>query len=89
MTLLERVIAELHKEFVVAGKATLFDELKVFLTGDKPACGYAQLATNIGTTEAALKMAVSRMRQRYGELLRAEIALCRERFFVRGWALWR
>src|SRR2546427_184143 len=57
LTLLERVIAELHKEFVVAGKATLFDELKVFLTGDKPACGYAQLATRLGTTEAALKMA--------------------------------
>jgi RNA polymerase sigma-70 factor (ECF subfamily) len=74
VTLLERVIADLHEEFVIADKAILFEELKVFLTGDKPACGYAQLATKLGTTEAALKMAVSRLRQRYGELLRAEIA---------------
>jgi len=33
-----------------------------------------ELAAKLGTTEAALKMAVSRMRQRYGMLLRAEIA---------------
>ena len=35
---------------------------------------YAELAAKLETTAAALKMAVSRMRQRYGELLRAEIA---------------
>ena len=33
-----------------------------------------ELAAKLGSTEAALKMAVSRLRQRYGELLRAEIA---------------
>jgi len=35
---------------------------------------YADLGESLGTTEAALKMAVSRMRQRYAELLRHEIA---------------
>jgi DNA-directed RNA polymerase specialized sigma24 family protein len=74
MTLLDQVVLQLHAEFVTAGKAALFDELKMFLTGDKRAGGYAALATKLSTTEAALKMAVSRMRQRYGELLRAEIA---------------
>lgn len=74
MTLLEHVVARLRDEFVATDKAALFDELKIFLTGDKQAGGYAQLATKLGTTEAALKMAVSRMRQRYGELLRSEIA---------------
>ena len=73
-TLLEQVVARLRVEFAVAGKAALFEEVKVFLTGDKQAGGYAELAARLNTTEAALKMAVSRMRQRYGELLRAEIS---------------
>ena len=74
ITLLEQAVAKLREEFLTAGKQTLFDELKVFLTGEKHAISYAELATKLGMTEAALKMAVSRMRQRYGELLRAEIA---------------
>lgn len=74
MTLLEQVVERLRNEFVAAEKGALFVELKVFLTGDKRACSYAELATELGMTEAALKMAVSRMRQRYGELLRIEIA---------------
>ena len=74
MTLLDQTVARLRAEFVAAGKGTLFEELKIFLTGEKQAASYAKLATKLGTTEAALKMAVRRMRQRYGELLRAEIA---------------
>jgi RNA polymerase sigma-70 factor (ECF subfamily) len=74
MTLLEQVVCRLRDEFVAEDKAALFDELKIFLTGDKRAGGYAQLAMELATTEAALKMAIRRMRQRYGELLRAEIA---------------
>ncbi len=73
-TLLERVLVQLREEFVCANKKALFENLKVFLTGEKPAASYADLALKLGTTEAALKMAISRMRQRYGELLRAEIA---------------
>jgi RNA polymerase sigma-70 factor (ECF subfamily) len=74
ITLLEQAVAKLREEFLTAGKQTLFDELKIFLTGEKHAISYAELAAKLGMTEAALKMAVSRMRQRYGELLRAEIA---------------
>lgn len=74
MTLLDQVVGRLREEFVAAGKAAQFEELKNFLTGDKQAGAYAELAARLHTTEAALKMAVSRMRQRYGELLRAEIA---------------
>src|ERR1051325_7531712 len=73
-TVLEQVVGALRREFIAAGKAAMFDELKVFLTGDKPSGGYATVAARLGTTEAALKMSVSRMRQRYGELLHAEIA---------------
>jgi RNA polymerase sigma-70 factor (ECF subfamily) len=74
MTLLEQTLARLREEFIASGKGALFEDLKVFLTGEKRADSYAELAAKLGTTEAALKMAVSRMRHRYGELLRAEIA---------------
>ena len=72
--LLDQVLAALREEFAMAGKGALFEEVKIFLTGEKRAVSYAALAAKLDTTEAALKMAVSRMRQRYGELLRAQIA---------------
>jgi DNA-directed RNA polymerase specialized sigma24 family protein len=74
LALLERVLGRLRNEFADAGKAQLFESLKVFLTGDKRPVPYTVLASETGSKEAALKMAVSRMRQRYGELLRDEIA---------------
>jgi len=74
MTLLDKVVGQLHEEYQSTRKATLFDELKVFLTGEKRVGNYAELAVKLNTTEAALQMTVSRMRRRYGELLRAEIA---------------
>ena len=74
MTLLNQTLTRLRAEFAGDAKEALFDEIRIFLTGEKQASSYAELATKLGTTEAALKMAVSRMRQRYGELLRAEIA---------------
>jgi len=73
-TLLNQATTHLRLEFVKSGKGELFKTIKVFLTGEKKAASYVELATKLETTEAALKMAVSRMRQRYGELLRSEIA---------------
>lgn len=73
-TLLDQTLIRLREEFAAAGKAVLFDGIKIFLTGEKQTATYAELSAKLGTTEAGLKMAVSRMRQRYGELLRAEIA---------------
>ncbi|HEY5909912.1 MAG TPA: sigma-70 family RNA polymerase sigma factor [Verrucomicrobiae bacterium] len=73
-TLLERVLGRLHDEFVASGRETLFEEIKIFLTGEKQTVSYATLAAGLGTTVAGLKMAVSRMRHRYGELVREEIA---------------
>lgn len=73
-TLLQQVLARLQQEFVSSGKRPLFDHLKTFLTGEKHVGFYARLAAELNTTEAALKMAVRRMRQRYAELLRGEIA---------------
>src|SRR6266576_1260441 len=74
MTLLDQTLARLQEEFLASGKGVLCGDLKIFLTGEKRAASYAELAAKLGMTEAALKMSVSRMRHRYGELLRAEIA---------------
>lgn len=74
LTLLNQVVGRLRKEYHDSGKGELFNVLKVFLTGDKATMGYAELAAQLNTTEAALKMSASRMRRRYSELLRAEIA---------------
>jgi DNA-directed RNA polymerase specialized sigma24 family protein len=74
MTLLDQTISRLQGEFSKAGKDALFNELKFFLTGEKRVGVYAELAVKLQTSEPALKMSVTRMRQRYGELLRQEIA---------------
>ena len=74
MSLLEQSLNRLRAEATSAAKADTFERLKGFLTGDKQPVTYAELARQMNTTEAALKMTVSRMRARYGELLREEIA---------------
>jgi RNA polymerase sigma-70 factor (ECF subfamily) len=73
-TVLGQVLTRLRDEFAASGKGALFAELKGFLPGDKRDGSYAELAAKLQTTEPAIKMAVSRMRHRYGELLRAQIA---------------
>lgn len=74
LTLLNRVLATLRKEFVDAGKGALFEELQVYLTGDKGDAPYAETAARLNLKEGALKMSIQRLRRRYGDLLRAEIA---------------
>lgn len=74
LTVLERVLTRLRGEFVAGEKAGLFDELKVFLSADEPGCSYAEVAHRTGLKEGTVKVTVHRLRRRYGELLRAEIA---------------
>jgi RNA polymerase sigma-70 factor (ECF subfamily) len=74
LALLDRALVQLRREFAQAERTEQFEALKIFLTGEKPSVSYAELAARMGTTEAALKMAVQRLRRRYGELLRGEIA---------------
>lgn len=74
LTLLELTLARLREEFQLAGREGAFDAVKGFLSGDAPELSYAEIARGLGMSEAALKMMVTRMRQRYRALLRAEIA---------------
>ena len=74
LTLLDRVLRRLREEFVRAGKEKLFEQLKPTLTEASRSVRYAEMAARLGTSEGAVKVAVHRLRQRYRELLRAEIA---------------
>ncbi len=71
--LLEEVLNQLEAEYQQAGKAELFAALKQTLTGTRESQPYAVLATSLGMNEAAVKVAVHRLRKRYRELLRVEI----------------
>jgi RNA polymerase sigma-70 factor (ECF subfamily) len=72
--LLEQVMQRLEQDAAAAGKGRFFEGLKPFLVGESHSVSYAELAARFGVSEAALKMKVQRMRQRYQQLLREEIA---------------
>ena len=72
--LLERAMSALKEDYERSGKADLFARLKGFVWGENSGLPYAAMAEQLGMTEGAVKVAVHRLRQRYGELLRAEIA---------------
>jgi len=74
MTLLERTMKRLQEEYVTSGRARLFELLRGALARDESALPYAQIAGQLNLSEAAVKMAVQRLRARYREILRAEIA---------------
>jgi len=74
LTLLDTVLKRLQAEFVAEGKAELFDQLYPCLTGSRELMPYAELATVLGMNESAIKVAVHRLRKRYRQLLREEVA---------------
>ena len=74
MTVLESAQALLEVEFRKAGKQELYNALKVFLSARKPGESYGQVAQKLATTEDAIRCAVQRLRRRYGELIREEVA---------------
>ena len=74
LTLLDQVLRRLREEFVRDGRENLFEQLKPTLTEASRSVRYAEIAARLGTSEGAVKVAVHRLRQRYREVLRAEIA---------------
>jgi RNA polymerase sigma-70 factor (ECF subfamily) len=65
---------QLRNESVRSGKEDQFNHLKDYLTGDKGRTSYREAAEKLGITEGAAKVAAHRLRKRYRELLRLEIA---------------
>ncbi len=74
LTLLDQVMNRLCAEFAAQGKTGLFEQIKACLLGERTAQPYAILASRLGMTEGSVKVAVHRLRQRYRQLLREEIA---------------
>jgi RNA polymerase sigma factor (sigma-70 family) len=74
LTLLSKVLEQLRKECEATGKTGLFEDLRLHLQGDRQGPPYAEIAARQGMTEGAVKVTVHRLRQRYVELLRGEIA---------------
>jgi DNA-directed RNA polymerase specialized sigma24 family protein len=73
-TLLDQAMARLREECVASHKEELFSKVQCALSGLKGETSYAHIAASLSMSEGALKVAVHRLRQRFGELIRAEIA---------------
>ena len=74
LTVLEQVLARLGEEYRAAGNAQLFDRFKELLADEPDHLLQAEIASELGMTENAVKQAFHRFRQRYRKLLREEIA---------------
>jgi RNA polymerase sigma-70 factor (ECF subfamily) len=74
LDLLSRVLARLEAEAVQAGRAELFFRLRPMLEGDHRADSYREVGSALGLSEGAVKVAAHRLRARYRELLREEVA---------------
>jgi RNA polymerase sigma-70 factor (ECF subfamily) len=72
--LLDRAMEKLRNECAAAGKGPLFERLQDCLTGDPVAKSYQEIAAELQMTEGAVKVGVHRLRRRFGELLRAQVA---------------
>jgi RNA polymerase sigma factor (sigma-70 family) len=79
LTLLGEVLNRLELEYQNDGKADLFAALKQTLAGSRESQPYAELSAKLNMSESAIKVAVHRLRKRYRELIREEIAGTLER----------
>jgi RNA polymerase sigma-70 factor (ECF subfamily) len=73
-TVLGQAMTRLREECQAEGKALLFEKAEPLLSVDGAGEAYMVIATSLSMNEGAFKMAVHRLRRRYGELVRAEIA---------------
>jgi RNA polymerase sigma factor (sigma-70 family) len=74
LTLLERVIQQLRREYELSGRGTIFQELRQTITLGRELVSHEDLAARLGMSEEAVRVAAHRLRKRYRQMLRAEIA---------------
>ncbi len=74
LAVLARALAALATEHEQQGKAAHFQILKPWLTGDAGSETQASAAARIGMSEGAVKVAIHRLRKRFRDLVKAEIA---------------
>jgi RNA polymerase sigma-70 factor (ECF subfamily) len=74
LALLDRVLVRIRAEYTSSGKEALFDAIEGYLSAKQSPAPYAEVANQLGLTEGAVRVAVHRLRRRYGYMLRAEVA---------------
>jgi RNA polymerase sigma factor (sigma-70 family) len=74
VSLIEQVFASLRLEYATVEKGALLEELKGFVWGEQSSASYAEIAANLKVAEGTVKVSVHRLRQRFRELLREEVA---------------
>lgn len=74
MALLDRARLRLIEEYSAAGKADLYERLRSFPLTEKSDCSFQEAAAELGMTVSALKSVVHRLRARYRQLVREEVA---------------
>jgi len=72
--MLQRVLNQLQAEAALEGNAERFEQLQIYLVADRSTISFQDMAAKLGVTEAAVKGVVRRLRSRYRELLRTEVA---------------
>ena len=72
--LLDHIMSSLRKVYSEQGKQELFEALSEFLAWNNRDQSYVEASRKLGITENAARVNVFRMRKRFGELLRAQIA---------------
>jgi RNA polymerase sigma-70 factor (ECF subfamily) len=74
LAVLDRAVSALAAEQDKQGKTAQFDLLKHWLTGASAECSQPEAARRLGLTEGAVKVTIHRLRRRFRELVKAEIA---------------
>ena len=74
LALLDQVLSSLKSELAEAGKESQFEQLKDAIVGEMASPDYERAAAALGITASAAKQAAYRMRKRYRELFRQEVA---------------
>jgi len=73
-SLLDQIMQTMQAEYIALGKGPLFEILREVIWGGRQEGGYDLLARNAGMSEGAFKVAVHRLRTRFRECLRQEVA---------------
>lgn len=74
LAVLKQTMSALEQECDATAKGALFREVKNLLSCERDGATYAEIAQRLSMNQGAVRVAVHRLRQRYGELLRSEIA---------------
>lgn len=74
ITLLDHVLTQLREEYSQSGRGVMFELLRPYISGNRAEGSLAEVATQLEMTEGAAKVAAHRLRKRYRELLRSELA---------------